>query len=78
MVFRAEVWGQLVGNHLKINAQMFDALLNDSAFHMGSQSDDKNGSLIVKDIPRAFPHLNKLFEEIHSLSQSLIDVLGAF
>ena len=37
-----------------------------------------SNSLLLKDIPRTFPHLNKLFEEIHSLSTSLIDVLGAF
>jgi hypothetical protein len=33
---------------------------------------------MLKDIPRTFPHLNQLFEEIHSLSKSLVDVLGAF
>lgn len=36
------------------------------------------GSLLLEDIPRTFPHLNNLFEEIHSLSKSLIDILGAF
>lgn len=38
----------------------------------------KSNSLMRKDIPRTFPHLNKLFEEVHSLSKSLIDILGAF
>lgn len=38
----------------------------------------KSNSLMRKDIPRTFPHLNKLFEEVHSLSTSLIDILGAF
>ena len=37
-----------------------------------------SNSLMVKDIPRTFPHLNKLFEEVHSLSSSLIDILSAF
>ena len=38
----------------------------------------KKDSLLIKDIPRTFPHLNELFEQVHSLSKSLIDVLGAF
>lgn len=38
----------------------------------------KQSSLILKDIPRTFPHLNSLFEEVHSLSTSLKDILGAF
>lgn len=38
----------------------------------------KQDSLLIKDIPRTFPHLNELFEQVHSLSKSLIDVLGAF
>lgn len=37
-----------------------------------------SNSLMMKDIPRTFPHLNKLFEEVHSLSSSLIDILSAF
>lgn len=38
----------------------------------------KQSSLILKDIPRTFPHLNQLFEEVHSLGKSLEDILGAF
>lgn len=38
----------------------------------------RQSSLILKDIPRTFPHLNSLFEEVHSLSTSLKDILGAF
>lgn len=38
----------------------------------------KSNRLILKDIPRTFPYQYKLFEEIHSLSNCLIQVLGAF
>lgn len=38
----------------------------------------KADALIAADIPRAFPHLNKLLQEVHSLEQSLKDVLGSF
>tara|TARA_B110000285_G_scaffold219893_1_gene271000 strand:+ start:2161 stop:2781 length:621 start_codon:yes stop_codon:yes gene_type:complete len=38
----------------------------------------KQDSLLVKDIPRTFPHLNQLFEQVHSLSKSLMNILGAF
>ena len=35
-------------------------------------------NLIDKDIPRTFPDLNSLFEEVHSLSDSLREILIAF
>ena len=34
--------------------------------------------LIEEDIPRTFPHLNDLFEEIQSLSTSLREILLAY
>jgi hypothetical protein len=34
--------------------------------------------LIDEDIPRTFPHLNELFEEIQSLATSLREVLLAY
>jgi len=38
----------------------------------------KIDNLIDKDIPRTFPDLNSLFEEVHSLSESLREILIAF
>jgi hypothetical protein len=38
----------------------------------------KHNPLIEEDIPRTFPHLNDLFEEIQSLSTSLREILLAF
>jgi hypothetical protein len=35
-------------------------------------------NLIYEDIPRTFPDLNSLFEEVHSLSDSLREILIAF
>lgn len=35
-------------------------------------------SLIDADIPRTFPELNPLFEQVHSLKDSLREILIAF
>ena len=34
--------------------------------------------MIDADVPRTFPELNPLFEQVHSLSESLREVLIAF
>ena len=34
--------------------------------------------MIDKDIPRTFPDLNSLFDEVHSLHDSLREILVAF
>jgi len=40
--------------------------------------DESKNFLMEQDIPRTFPHLNELFEEIQSLSSSLREVLIAY
>lgn len=90
MCYRGQVWASLIGNDEKLNSQIYEQFKN-TDFTFQRYSDEtykdksncgkwlmKNNSLLLKDIPRTFPHLNKLFEEIHSLSDILIEVLGAF
>ena len=86
MSLRGELWAQLIGNDMRINPMMFQTFKCED-FTFGRNSVDikqkfgevvKLDQLMKKDIPRTFPHLNKLLEEVHSMSQSLVDVLGAF
>ena len=58
MVFRGELWKSLIGNDLRLNQQVFDSMKD-----RASQVDN----LIMADIPRAFPHLNRILQEVHSL-----------
>jgi hypothetical protein len=37
-----------------------------------------NIEIIEKDIPSTFPELNPIFESVHSLSESLREILVAF
>jgi hypothetical protein len=54
---RGHAWQALVGNKLRISNHLFEVFKSMS-----------NGSilnpLVEADIPRTFPHLNDLFEEI--------------
>ncbi|MFS8160315.1 MAG: hypothetical protein ACMG6E_08930 [Candidatus Roizmanbacteria bacterium] len=67
---RGQVWQRLVSNKLRINNFMFTTFK--------SFSELSSNPLIEEDIPRTFPHLNELFEEIQSLSTSLREVLRAY
>ena len=90
MCYRGQLWAALIGNEQRINAQVYKTFKTDdyTFAHADSNADSSgmvtsrqkmiSNSLMVKDIPRTFPHLNKLFEEVHSLSSSLIDILSAF
>jgi hypothetical protein len=68
---RGHAWTALVGNKLRISNHLFEVFKSMS-----------NGSvlnpLVEADIPRTFPHLNDLFEEIQSLSTSLREILQAY
>lgn len=62
---RGQVWMALVGNKLRISSFLFQV------FKENALKPSKDGSqinsidpLIEEDIPRTFPHLNDLFEEI--------------
>lgn len=49
--------------------------------HIYESFKDQKGtidSLIDADIPRTFPELNPLFEQVHSLKESLREILIAF
>ena len=94
MSYRGEFWSSLIQNSLKINPAVFEAFKDDYTFGRnskpiqneqthrfttrGSKRIIKEDSLILKDIPRTFPHLNELFEEVHHLTESLVCILGAF
>mmetsp|Transcript_6734 Transcript_6734/g.10826 ORF Transcript_6734/g.10826 Transcript_6734/m.10826 type:complete len:92 (-) Transcript_6734:702-977(-) len=69
MCYRGQVWSALIGNSLKINSHIYQVF---------KEATGSGSSLIAKDIPRTFPHLNQLFEEVHSLSTTLADILSAF
>lgn len=45
---------------------------------MKDDSNGETGNLIEADIPRTFPDLNNMFEQIASLSLSLRELLVAF
>ena len=51
MVFRGELWKGLIGNDLKLNQQVFDQMKL-----IKNQAETQ----ILADIPRAFPHLNRI------------------
>ena len=89
MCYRGQLWAALIGNEERINAYVFNTFRTDDYTFQQKEMDSSIGqgtnrkrtipnSLMMKDIPRTFPHLNKLFEEVHSLSSSLIDILSAF
>jgi hypothetical protein len=52
--------------------------MNATIFEQFKQEKYKIDSLIDMDIPRTFPELNPLFEQVHSLSESLREILIAF
>lgn len=72
----------LVGNKLRISSFLFQVFKDNGQHDL--QNIDSNdpkirlNPLIEEDIPRTFPHLNDLFEEIQSLSTSLREILLAF
>jgi hypothetical protein len=59
-----------VQNTLRINSTLFTFF----KVHLPESSNP----LIEEDIPRTFPHLNELFEEIQSLASSLREILVAY
>ncbi len=61
----------MIGNKLRISPSMFNV------FKDMSQGVNYN-PLVEEDIPRTFPHLNDLFEEIQPLSMSLREILQAY
>jgi hypothetical protein len=59
----------LVGNQLRISPYLFN-LYKDM-----DQTGETLNPLVEADIPRTFPHLNDLFEEIQPLVISLREIL---
>ena len=55
---RGQVWSALVGNKLRISPLLFQVFKDNKNVPL------KVNPLIEEDIPRTFPHLNDLFEEI--------------
>ena len=53
---RGQVWLNLVGNKLRISSFLYQVFKD--------QKLDDSNPLIEEDIPRTFPHLNDLFEDI--------------
>ncbi len=68
---RGHAWQAMVGNKLRISNHLFEV------FKCMSHGIALN-PLVEADIPRTFPHLNDLFEEIQSLSTSLREILSAY
>jgi hypothetical protein len=68
-IIRGSAWPQLLGNFLQLSPFTFESLKRDSL---------TVDQLIDKDIPRTFPDLNPLFDQIHSLSDSLREILIVF
>jgi hypothetical protein len=58
----------MVGNKLRISPYMFNVFKDMSKGIILNP-------LVEADIPRTFPHLNDLFEEIQPLSMSLREIL---
>ena len=54
---RGHAWIALVGNKLRISSHLFQVFKE-------MQHGTKLNPLVEEDIPRTFPHLNDLFEEI--------------
>jgi len=54
---RGHAWISLVGNKLRISSHLFSVFKD---MHNGATLNP----LVEEDIPRTFPHLNDLFEEI--------------
>jgi hypothetical protein len=52
--------------------------MNQHIFETHKHYKDNIDRMIDADIPRTFPELNPLFEQIHSLSESLREILVAF
>lgn len=71
---RRQVWQLLIENKLRVSSFMFQ-YFKDSDLN---QLPPEICHLIEEDIPRTFPHLNDLFEEIRSLATSLREVLIAY
>ncbi|CDW78866.1 tbc1 domain family member 14 [Stylonychia lemnae] len=78
---RGQVWQALVGNKLRISSFLFQVFKDNGQHDYNMDPDNpriKLNPLIEEDIPRTFPHLNDLFEEIQSLSTSLREILLAY
>ena len=71
MPVRGHAWMAMVGNKLRISPYLFNSFKDMSK---GSTINP----LVEEDIPRTFPHLNDLFEEIQPLSMSLREILQAY
>jgi len=68
---RGHAWIALVGNNLRISSHLFQLFKE-------MQYGTKLNPLVEEDIPRTFPHLNDLFEEIQALSTSLREIMQAY
>jgi len=68
---RGHAWIALVGNNLRISSHLFQVFKD-------MQYGTKLNPLVEEDIPRTFPHLNDLFEEIQALSTSLREIMQAY
>ena len=80
---RGQAWPLLVGNRTKVTARLFEHYKSYSyAASFQQAQNDQEGQqarhLIDVDIPRTFPDLNNLFEQVASLSESLRELLIAF
>ena len=65
ITMRGQAWPLLVKNKLRINSHLFEVYKNFKNSVVGkSQSEEQPNSLIDADIPRTFPDLNNLFEQI--------------
>ncbi len=68
---RGHAWIALLGNHLRISPHLFSVFKD-------MQHGTKLDPLVDEDIPRTFPYLNNLFEEIKALSFSLREIMQAY
>lgn len=84
LTMRGQAWPLLIGNKSRVTASLFEYYKNyiyaaaeqETASEMQRTGEAKH--LIDVDIPRTFPDMNNLFEQIASLSDSLRQILVAF
>ena len=76
LTMRGQAWPLLVGNKTRVTPQQFEHFK--SYCYTGALAKGEGRHLIEADIPRTFPDLNNLFEQVASLSESLRELLVAF
>ena len=81
LTMRGQAWPLLVGNKTRVTSSLYEHYKNFMYASLASDCEKNPGEakhLIEADIPRTFPDLNNLFEQITSLSTSLRELLVAF